>query len=84
MNSVVTKIPKVFKVLEERKKPFEINLERTFLNNGHAEEVIRVLINNNKIIIDCIGILMNDNLEGNTFSKGQEQFISDEISKRKP
>ena len=83
INSAVTRISKVFKVLEERKEPFEINLECTSLNEKHGEEIIRMLEKNNTIIIDCLGIMISNNLEGSEFTKGQEQFINDEISKRK-
>jgi len=83
MNSPVATISKLLKVLEERKEPFKLNLEFTSLNEEHAEEIIRVLINNNRIIIDCIGIMINNNLEANTFSSSQEQHINDMISKRK-
>ena len=84
MNPPVATISKVLEVLEERKEEFKLNLEYTSLNEGHAEEVKRVLKNNNRIIICCIGNMNNNNLEGNTFSNSQEQFINDEIFKRKP
>jgi len=82
-NSPVKTISELLKVLEERKEPFKLNLEFTSLNEEHGEEIIRVLMNNNGIIIDCIGIMINNNLEGSTFSNSQEQHISDIISKRK-
>jgi len=83
MNSPVRKISKLLKELEERKEPFKLNLESSSLNEEHAEEIIKVLKENNRIIIDCIGIMINNNLEGNTFNNSQEQYINDVISKRK-
>ena len=83
MNSPVRKISKLLKELEERKEPFKLNLESSSLNEEHAEEIIKVLKENNRIIIDCIGIMINNNLEGNTFNNSQEQYINDIISKRK-
>ena len=83
MNPLVPTISDVFEVLEERKKEFRLNLEYTSLNEEHAEKIRTVLKNNNRIIIDCIGIMINNNLDGNTFSNSQKQLINDEISKRK-
>ena len=83
MNSPVATISKLLKVLEERKEPFKLNLEFTSLNEEHAEEIIRVLINNNRIIIDCIGIMINNNLERSAFSSSQEQYINDLTCNRK-
>ena len=62
----------ISEVLKKRKEDFKLDLEYTSLNENHKKKNNKSA-KNSRIIINCIGIIINSNLEGNRFSNDQEQ-----------